>query len=86
MEKIWSSKNYESSKLYLFESFVSKKYNLKFSNYDELHEWSITNLENFWESITEFYNIEFDQNYNYVLHKEIPFYKIWKKIRQHHDF
>ena len=75
MEKIWSSKNYESSNLYLFESFVSKKYNLKFSNYDELHEWSITNLENFWESITEFYNIEFDQNYNYVLHKEIPFYK-----------
>lgn len=75
MEKIWSSKNYESSNLYLFESFISKKYNLKFSNYDELHEWSITNLENFWESITEFYNIEFDQNYNYVLHKEIPFYK-----------
>ena len=75
MEKIWSSKNYESSNLYLFESFVSKKYNLKFSNYDELHEWSITNLENFWESITEFYNIEFDQNYNYVLLKEIPFYK-----------
>ena len=75
MEKIWSSKNYESSNLYLFESFVSKKYNLKFSNYDELHEWSITNLENFWKSITEFYNIEFDQNYNYVLRKEIPFYK-----------
>ena len=28
MEKIWIAENYESSNLYQFESFVSKKYNL----------------------------------------------------------
>ena len=75
MEKIWIPKNYESSNLYQFESFVSKKYNLDFPEYNELHKWSITNLEKFWESITEFYKIEFDKNYDYVLKKEIPFYK-----------
>ena len=75
MEKIWIPENYESSNLYQFESFVSKKYNLDFPEYNELHKWSITNLDKFWESITEFYKIEFDKNYDYVLKKEIPFYK-----------
>ena len=75
MEKIWIPENYESSNLYQFESFVSKKYNLDFPEYNELHKWSITNLDKFWESIAEFYKIEFDKNYDYVLKKEIPFYK-----------
>ena len=75
MEKIWIPKNYESSNLYQFESFVSKKYNLDFPEYNELHKWSIANLDKFWESIAEFYKIEFDKNYDYVLKKEIPFYK-----------
>ena len=75
MEKIWIPKNYESSNLYQFESFVSKKYNLDFPEYNELHKWSIINLDKFWESIAEFYKIEFDKNYDYVLKKEIPFYK-----------
>ncbi|MAM96885.1 MAG: acetoacetate--CoA ligase, partial [Gammaproteobacteria bacterium] len=75
MEKIWIPENYESSNLYQFESFVSKKYNLSFPKYNELHKWSITNLDEFWESISEFYKIEFDKNYDYVLKKEIPFYK-----------
>ena len=59
MEKIWIPENYKSSNLYQFEFFISKKYNISFSEYDELHKWSITNLEKFWESITEFYKIEF---------------------------
>ena len=75
MEKIWIAENYESSNLYQFESFVSKKYNLDFPEYNELHKWSITNLDKFWESIAEFYKIKFDKNYDYVLKKEIPFYK-----------
>ena len=75
MEKIWIPENYESSNLYQFESFVSKKYNLDFPEYNELHKWSITNLDKFWESIAEFYKIEFDKNYDYVIKKEIPFYK-----------
>ena len=39
MEKIWIPENYESSNLYQFESFVSKKYNLDFQEYNELHTW-----------------------------------------------
>ena len=35
MEKIWIPENYESSNLYQFESFVSKKYNLDFPEYNE---------------------------------------------------
>ena len=75
MQKIWTSKNYKSSNLYQFESFLSKKFNISFSKYDDLHKWSIKYIENFWESIAEFYKIDFCKDYNYVLKKEIPFYK-----------
>ena len=75
MQKIWTSKNYKSSNLYQFESFLSKKFNISFSEYDDLHKLSIKYVENFWESIAEFYKIDFYKDYNYVLKKDIPFYK-----------
>ena len=75
MEKIWIPNNYESSNLFQFETYLEKKYDLSFSNYAELHEWSIKNLENFWESISEFYKIQFDEPYSFILNKQIPFYK-----------
>ena len=73
MEKIWIANNYESSNLFQFEKFLEKKYRLSFSNYNELHEWSIKNLESFWESISEFYKIQFDKPYEFILDKQIPF-------------
>ena len=45
MEKIWDPKNYDSSNLFQFEIFLKEKYDLSFLNYNELHEWSIVNLD-----------------------------------------
>ena len=75
MEKIWVPNNYQSSNLFEFERFLEKKYDLSFSNYIELHEWSIKNLGSFWESISEFYKIQFDEPCKFILNKQIPFYK-----------
>ena len=75
MEKIWVPTNYESSNLFQFEKFLEKKYNLSFSNYNELHEWSIENINVFWESISKFYKVQFDEPYEFILNKKIPFYK-----------
>ena len=75
MEKIWIPNNYESSNLFQYEKFLEKKYRLSFSDYNELHEWSIKNLESFWESISEFYKILFDKPYEFILNRQIPFYK-----------
>ena len=75
MEKIWVPRNYESSNLFQFEKFLEKKYNLSFSNYNELHEWSIENINVFWESISKFYKVQFDEPYEFILNKKIPFYK-----------
>ena len=70
MEKIWVPNNYESSNLFEFERFLEKKYDLSFSNYIELHEWSIKNLGSFWESISEFYKIQFDEPCKFILNKQ----------------
>ena len=75
MEKIWIPDNYESSNLFQFERFLEKKYRQSFSNYIELHDWSIKNLESFWESISEFYKIQFDEPYEFILDRQTPFYK-----------
>ena len=75
MNEIWKPNNYESSNLFQFESFLSKNYDLNFSNYSEMHEWSVNNLKEFWLSISEFFKVEFSKPYKYVLKKDVPFYK-----------
>tara|TARA_Y100000991_G_scaffold209432_1_gene189568 strand:- start:66744 stop:68666 length:1923 start_codon:yes stop_codon:yes gene_type:complete len=75
MDKIWDPKNYKSSNLYQFESFLYKNYNLIFTDYSEMHEWSVSNLDKFWLYIIKFFKIEFTSPFNYVVKKNIPFYK-----------
>ncbi len=40
-----------------FINFINLKYSLKISSYDELYDWSINYIANFWEDISEFMDI-----------------------------
>jgi len=40
--------------------FVNINYGLNHKSYESLHNWSIENISNFWDSIVKFFNIEFD--------------------------
>ena len=44
-----------------YKEFLKSKNKIIFSSYDELHKWSITEIEDFWLSIVEFFKIEFDK-------------------------
>ncbi len=61
-------KNSNFSKYY---DFLRKEYNLSFSNYSELHSWSVTEIETFWESIWKFSEIIHSKPYDKVLDKRI---------------
>ncbi len=61
-------KNSNFSKYY---DFFRKEYNLSFSNYSELHSWSVTEIETFWESIWKFSEIIHSKPYEKVLDKRI---------------
>lgn len=61
-------KNSNFSKYY---DFLRKEYNLSFSNYSELHSWSVSEIETFWESIWKFSEITHSKPYKRVLSKRI---------------
>ena len=44
-----------------YKEFLKSNSKIIFSSYDELHKWSITEIEDFWLSVVEFFKIEFDK-------------------------
>ena len=49
----------KNSNLYKFESYIFKKYKIKFQSYLNLWKWSNKNPEKFWLLILDFFRIEF---------------------------
>ena len=58
--------------------FLFQEYRLYFSDYQELHTWSVTHQAAFWESISRFFTIFFDKPYLSVMSlSENPWETIW---------
>ena len=69
-------KNSNFSKYY---DFLKEGYNLSFSNYNELHNWSVTDIEKFWESIWKFSGIIHSKSYDKILDNRIMPGAYWFK-------
>ena len=54
-----------------YSDFLKKEYNLQFRNYSELHSWSVTDIEIFWESIWKFSGVIHSKAYKRILNKRI---------------
>jgi acetoacetyl-CoA synthetase len=66
-----SEKRIKDSNFRKYEQFLNKEYGLQFSNYSELHSWSVKEIETFWESIWKFSGIIHSKPYGRVLNKRI---------------
>jgi len=55
-EPIWtpSPERVQSANLTRFISFVNERHGSRFSGYDELYRWSVTDIPAFWEDVWEF--------------------------------
>ena len=62
-----SEYHYNDSNISKYISFVNKNYNQSFEEYDDLYDWSISNTEDFWESIAIFCKIKFSKKYNSIM-------------------
>lgn len=51
------SKRREQSHMAHYIKFINRKYELNLSNWDELYQWSISQIDQFWQSVAEFSNI-----------------------------
>ncbi len=57
----------ESANITRYMKYLKETKNLSFDDYPALWEWSVTDIEGFWESIWEFFEIKSSQPYSEVL-------------------
>ena len=63
------------SQFSVYTAFLQQSYGLTFENYTRLHQWSIENHTDFWESIAHFFSVDFDTPYAEIYVPAIPFWK-----------
>src|SRR5690625_3112818 len=63
----------ENTNIVAYMTWLQKEKGLEFNNYNALWEWSVNELEDFWESIWEYFDIQSSTPYQAVLeNKEMP--------------
>ena len=58
-----------NSNIKKYYDFLNKEFNLSFRNYSELHTWSVTDIEKFWESIWKYSGIIHSTSYHTILNE-----------------
>ena len=67
----------KESNLMHYISWLTQKKGLSFREYRELWEWSVGNIEDFWESIWEYFDVQASQPYSKVLSGEVMPHVSW---------
>ena len=62
-----SLKTLEEANITAYLQWLKKEKDLVFNNYSQLWEWSVNEIENFWQSMWEYFKIEASQPYAQVL-------------------
>ena len=55
---LWTHKNPTSTRITEFKTLVEKKYNRDFQDYNALWEWSVVNLDAFWNEVWHFTGVQ----------------------------
>ncbi len=56
----------ENSNLLRYQGWLKDKRNLHFNNYEELWKWSVDHIDEFWESLWEYFSIIHEGNFSSV--------------------
>ena len=59
-----SPERMKSTNMYRFMNIVNEKYGKDFKEYTPLWEWSVDNLEDFWETTWDFIDIKASKSYD----------------------
>ncbi len=68
-----SSYHYNKSNIAKFISFINNRYKKDIKDYDDLYDWSITDVSDFWESVHQFCNIKLSSNPNTIFNRKDSF-------------
>src|SRR6188508_1249906 len=67
-----STESIAQTNLAKYETWLRQKKNLTFNSYHDLWHWSVTDIESFWESIWEYFEIIHEGSYKKVLQGSMP--------------
>lgn len=62
-----SEERKNNSNLFTFIKYVNSNFNIHVTNYDELYHWSVTEIANFWNAISEFGEFKFSKKYSAIV-------------------
>ena len=71
-KQLWSPSKADvaSSNMHAFMTKVNADFNQQFKNYEDLRQWSIIHLSDFWKSVWEFAEIKFSEPWEKVIDDE----------------
>ena len=71
-KKLWEgSKDFKkNSHLFHYQKWLAQNHKLEFNNYHDLWQWSIDHVEDFWETIWDYFKVIYHAPYKKVLSKE----------------
>ncbi|MEZ4906636.1 MAG: acetoacetate--CoA ligase [Saprospiraceae bacterium] len=72
----------ENSRLNHFLNWLSQNKNLKFDNYSELWDWSVNEIEDFWLSVVDYFEVDYSGEIEKVLSgTKMPDFKWFQGIK-----
>jgi acetoacetyl-CoA synthetase len=69
---LWKHSSPKSTPMYQFLQEVNSTYGLQLSTYSELHQWSIENIDQFWQRVWEFVGVRAQGKAARVRHYLVP--------------
>jgi acetoacetyl-CoA synthetase len=63
---LWEHADPRSTKMYEFLELVNKKYEKKLQTYEDLYQWSISNIAYFWKEVWKFTGVVAEMEYQKV--------------------
>jgi len=62
-----SQERIENSNLHSYMKYLQQEYDLSFDNYPELYDWSVKEIEKFWESLWNYSRLIYSKSYDTIL-------------------
>lgn len=66
---VWKPKHAKNSRMWQFMSFTSERNNQSLNNYQDLHEWSVRYPDLFWQTLCDFFDLNFDTPAAHILNE-----------------
>ena len=75
---VWQPDGKQLTQFDRFETFLRENYGLQFANYTQLHQWSVQQSAQFWEALSQFFNLQWHEHaYQIMSQAEEPWQVEW---------